>query len=180
MHLVYLYGPPGVGKLTVARALAARTGFKIYHNHVSIDAVLPVFEFGTAPFWKLVHQMRRDMLEAVTSEGVDLIITNVYAHPDDAPRIEWYLEAVEQHGGRVACVQLTCALEELERRVTAAERVAMRKLATLELLRETVSNYELFTPLPDRDSLRIDNTSLSPDAVATRIIQHYGLPLAAS
>ena len=39
MKLVILYGPPGVGKLTVGRELAARTGFKLFHNHLTVDLV---------------------------------------------------------------------------------------------------------------------------------------------
>ncbi len=37
MQLVYLYGPPGVGKLTVARELVALTGFKLFHNHLAVN-----------------------------------------------------------------------------------------------------------------------------------------------
>ncbi len=44
MDLVYLYGPPAVGKLTIATELARRTGFKVFHNHLSIDCVKPVFD----------------------------------------------------------------------------------------------------------------------------------------
>ena len=34
MKLVFIYGPPAVGKLTVAKELAALTGFKVFHNQV--------------------------------------------------------------------------------------------------------------------------------------------------
>jgi len=39
MRLVYLYGPPGVGKLTVARELVALTGLKLLHNHLTVNLV---------------------------------------------------------------------------------------------------------------------------------------------
>ena len=38
--LCLVYGPPAVGKLTVAKEIAARTGYRLVHNHVSIDPVL--------------------------------------------------------------------------------------------------------------------------------------------
>ena len=47
MKLVFIYGPPAVGKLTVATELVKLTGFKLFDNHVSIDFVKSVFEFGT-------------------------------------------------------------------------------------------------------------------------------------
>lgn len=49
MQLVFLYGPPGVGKLTVARDLAGLTNFKVFHNHLTISLALSVFPFGSAP-----------------------------------------------------------------------------------------------------------------------------------
>ena len=50
MNLVFIYGPPGVGKLSVARELARATGYKLFDNHVSIACAESVFEFGTKPF----------------------------------------------------------------------------------------------------------------------------------
>ena len=51
MKLIIIYGPPAAGKLTVANAIAERTGIKVFHNHLSIDCVKPVIEFGTPAFW---------------------------------------------------------------------------------------------------------------------------------
>jgi hypothetical protein len=57
MRLVFLYGPPGVGKLTVGRELAALTGFKLFHNHLGVNAVRAVFPPGTEPWNRLVGQL---------------------------------------------------------------------------------------------------------------------------
>ena len=50
MRLVFLYGPPAVGKLTVAKALARLTGYKVFHNHLTIDLVASILDWGTGPF----------------------------------------------------------------------------------------------------------------------------------
>ncbi|OLE70972.1 hypothetical protein AUF78_04195 [archaeon 13_1_20CM_2_51_12] len=53
VRLVFIYGPPAVGKLTVAIELSKQIGFKLYHNHVSIDFVKSIFQFGTPPLPKI-------------------------------------------------------------------------------------------------------------------------------
>lgn len=50
MKLIIIHGPPAAGKLTESRELAERTGYKVFHNHISIDCVKPVFELGSKPF----------------------------------------------------------------------------------------------------------------------------------
>ncbi len=37
MKLILIYGPEASGKLTVAGELAAITGNRVFHNHVSIE-----------------------------------------------------------------------------------------------------------------------------------------------
>ena len=53
MKLIFLHGLPGVGKLTVARELGKLTGYKVFHNHLAVDLVESVFEFGSEPFVEL-------------------------------------------------------------------------------------------------------------------------------
>jgi len=44
MKLVVLHGRPAVGKLTVGRALAQASGWRLFHNHLIVDALLALFQ----------------------------------------------------------------------------------------------------------------------------------------
>ena len=57
MRLIFVYGLPATGKLTVARELALITGFQVFHNHLAVDLLLSVFEFGSRPFVELREQI---------------------------------------------------------------------------------------------------------------------------
>ena len=48
--LLVLFGPPSVGKMTVGRALAAASDFRLFHNHMTIEPMLETFDFGTPGF----------------------------------------------------------------------------------------------------------------------------------
>lgn len=48
MLVAFLYGPPAVGKLTVATELGALTGLPVFHNHLAVDAARCLFPFGSA------------------------------------------------------------------------------------------------------------------------------------
>lgn len=176
MDLIFVYGPPGVGKLTVARELARATGYKLFHNHLSIDCARSVFEFGTKPFSRTLDKIRMAVFEEAASEGVSLIFTFVYACPQDTSYVEHVCAAVEERGGRVYLVRLVCDSEELEQRVPHPERERAGKIASLDTLRELTARYSIFSPVEGRESLSVDNTSLAPVEVAARIIKHYHLP----
>lgn len=78
MQAVFLYGPPGVGKLTVGQALAALTGFRLVHLHLVLDLATALFPRGSPPRAQLVQQLWQDVLQAAVREQVDLIVTDVY------------------------------------------------------------------------------------------------------
>jgi hypothetical protein len=122
MDLVYIYGLPAAGKLTVATEIVRRTGFKLFHNHLTIAAVEPLFGFGTEPFWRLVDGMRQNILAEAALAGISLVFTTVHNHPESMPQTLRRWNAVEQHGGRVCLMQLTYAIAALESRPACASR----------------------------------------------------------
>jgi hypothetical protein len=178
VNLVFIYGPPGVGKLSVAREVARATGYRLFDNHVSIDFAESVFDFGTPPFGRVVGLIRTAVFEEAARAGVSLVFTFVYACPEDTPFVERVCDLVENLGGRVLLVRLSCAREELERRLPHPERAQRGKLASLDTLREVTARHDIFSPVPGRESLEIDNTSRAPAEVAGLIVSHYHLPSA--
>jgi hypothetical protein len=176
MNLVYIYGPPGVGKLTVATDLARRTGYKLFHNHLTIAAIEPVFGFGAPTFWRILHRLRDEVMESAAKEGISLIYTVAHTQPSDIVHFERRRELIERHGGNVLLTKLTCEHSVLESRVEAGSRRAFGKLSDLEAWRAYIEGKDVFSPIPGRESLEIDNTHLSPEEVAMRIIRHYALP----
>jgi predicted kinase len=178
MNLVFIYGPPGVGKLSVARELARATGYRLFDNHVSIACVEAVFDFGTPPFGRLVGMIRAAVFEEAARAGVSLVFTFLYARPQDTPFVERVCELVKGSGGRVLLVRLFCDRDELGRRLTHPERGRVGKMASLDTLREVASRYDIFSPVPGRESLEIDNTARAPEEVARLIVGHYHLPSA--
>jgi hypothetical protein len=176
MRLVFLYGPPGVGKLTVARELVALTGFKLFHNHLTVDLVAAVFPRGSPAFGPLVQRFRREMFEAAAQQGVDLVFTYVYAHPDDEPGVRELIEPVSASGGSVHFVQLTCVRDELLARVANESRRAYRKLTDPVSVGRLLDRANLLAPVPFARSLQIDTTQVLPTEAASQIVAHYDLP----
>ena len=165
---MFLYGPPAVGKLTVAKALAERTGFRVLHNHVTLDAVAAVLPYGTEAFFAAVDRLREDLLESAAREGIDLIYTFVFA-PVDEPHVERAASAYERVGGSVLFVQLVASPEELRRRVGNDDRREHQKIVEVEPLDLVLREYDLYATIPGRDSLTID-LGVTPAAEAADLI----------
>jgi len=173
MKLIFIYGAPAVGKLTVANELAAQTGFKVFHNHLSIDCIEPIFPFGTKSFWKLIDLIRVETIAEAARVGQNLIHTFCYAKGSDDEYVAQITKTVESNDGEVCFVLLTCEKGELEKRVLEESRKRVNKANNLEILHEILNKYDLFSPVPERESLCIDNTSLSPSDTARRIVKHF-------
>jgi ferredoxin-thioredoxin reductase catalytic subunit len=177
MRLIIIYGPPSVGKLTVATELAKTTGLKLFHYHLSIDLALKIFEFGTDAFLRLVRSICLHVVGEAIEEGVNgIIFTFVHGRfPKDNDFIDGVISKVEKHGNEVCLVRLFCDKATLEKRVVSPSRAAYYKIADVILLREILQQCDLFSIIPGRESLSIDNSHLSPEEVVRDIIAYYHL-----
>ena len=175
MKLIFIYGSPAVGKLTVANEIAKRTDFKVFHNHLSIDCIEPVFDFGTPSFGKLINLIRVETVREAARVGQNLIYTFCYAKDLDEAHVEKIINAVEENGGEICFVLLTADRAELNKRVVEESRRKMGKAKTVEMMDFFHETYDLLSPVPHRESLQIDNTRLSPETVARQIIEYFGL-----
>jgi len=177
MNLAFIYGPPAVGKLTVANALAKLTGYRVFHNHLTIDLVCSIFEWGQGPFFSLVDRYRVELIEAAAKASIPgVIFTFVYAKGQDDGFVEAVVGAVERHGGRVHFVRLICERKELLRRVRAPSRRVFRKMRQVKRLREWLNRYELSSDVPYHNNIVIDNTRLGPHKAAQMIAAHFAIP----
>jgi hypothetical protein len=186
-QLVFLIGPAAVGKMTVGLELQRRTGFRLLHNHMTIDLVLPFFDFGTDEFNRLVTSFRSQIVEAVADSDLPgLVFTFVWAfdEPSDAVLIERYAEAFRTRGLPVWFVELQASQEErLERNRTELRlqhKPLKRDLAWSDAnLLDLDERYQLAAPAELRnrpDWLYVDTTELSPQQTAELIISHFDLP----
>ena len=176
MKLIVLHGPPATGKLTVARELAALTGYPVFHNHAAVDLLLSVFEFGSPPFVRLRELIWLEVMgEAAAHHVPGLIFTFAPERSVDPDFVSRLTSRIELAGGTVLFVQLKCPEDEIEARLNNDSRGAFKKLRSLGTYRglREAGMFE-FPPLPD-SGLAIDTSLSSPLESAQHVVEHFGL-----
>lgn len=157
-----------MGKLTVARELARLTDFRLFHNHLTVDLVTSLFDFGSEPFIELREKIWLSAFREAARNKTSLIFT---FNPERTVRenfIQDAVETVESEGGEVVFVELICAEAELERRMVDDSRKEFGKLASVELYRSlTADGAFRFPKLPA--GLTLDTTRQSPTETAELI-----------
>jgi hypothetical protein len=185
--LLFVVGPAAVGKMTVGTEIAARTGMRLFHNHQTIDLVLPFFAFGTPPFLRLVRLFRRRIFEEVASSDLPgLIFTYVWAfdqRSDDA-EVDEYATIFRDRGRRVHYVELQAPQSIRLARNETPYRLAQKPFKRdLEFSRRNLMEMDARHQLDSAgrfagrsDYLKIDNGELPAEQVAEMVIDRFELP----
>ena len=175
MRLIFLYGLPASGKLSVARELSARTGFALFHNHLVVDAVAAVFPFGSERFARLREQFWLTMFSEAAAADRSMIFTYTPERTVAPGFVDRARAAIEDAGGQIHFIRLTAAWDELEHRIEAPGRSAFGKLRSLTVLRELgqeLAACDGAMPVPE---VTIDTGRDPPDRAARTIQAVLGL-----
>lgn len=188
MKLLFIFGAHAAGKMTVGQAVSRITPMKLFHNHMTIE---PVIELFGAYNGAAVERLRQVVFEEFAkTDNYGLIFTFIWAF--DVPYDEEYVRRLskmyEDAGAQVDYVELVAPQEvRLVRNRTEnrlQHKASKRDVALSEArFLDAESRYRCVSEpgeivrrlgiAPER-YLRIDNTELSPDAVADMIVRHFG------
>jgi hypothetical protein len=176
MKLIFMYGPPGVGKLTVAQELAHLTCYKLFHNHLAVDLVYAVFDFKTKPFVELRENIWMLVFQKAKEERVQGLIFT-FAPEESVPDhfIPDVTTLIEDDQDTILFVELTCDPEELKRRIVNPSRSRYSKGMKSDHIEKYYQRDYLIPASVHERTFTIDNTNLSPSETAIRIAQHYSL-----
>lgn len=182
MKLVIVYGPPGVGKLTVARSLSRMTGYKVLHTHLIVDLVSTVFSRADIEHSVWSENLRyRLITSAARANTAGLIITfsfgaeNCFGISEDTRFIKKVIRAVEAEAGQTYLIKLSCSKREIRKRITNPERRRFGKICSYARYKEIAATSDVNAVVGFRASTIIDNTELTPDQVARIIHKACGL-----
>jgi energy-coupling factor transporter ATP-binding protein EcfA2 len=182
-HVILLTGLPGSGKLTVATHLASllrRRGsvVRVVDNHSVYDVIvnlLPVEDVTSLDpdAWSAIEAVREVVFNTVEnlSPASWTILFTEHLEPGD----EWFVDRIESIAAKRRSsfipVRLACELSELERRVVSRERASRLKSTSIDETRRLFAESRALD-IRHPNSLTLDNTSISAELAATRIVDH--------
>ena len=179
MKLILLYGPPAVGKLTIAKEIARLTGFTVFHNHLTVNVVAALFPRGTPAYRQLLWDLRYAVFAAAARTHLaGLLFTMVYRR-DQESCMARCVDIVERCGGTVCFVQVSCQVETVRQRVGRDDRKQYGKLTSVAPLNALLRQWEPHAPFEAATqwaSLRLNTDVLRPVEAAQQVITHYRLP----
>ena len=181
MKLVLIVGDGAVGKMTVGQELMKITDLRLFHNHMTIEPVLEIFnDFNVDVILKVRYLIFE---EFVKTDLPGMIYTCMWAYDceEDWEIMTKILGIFESAGAELYCVELTAPLDvRLKRNVTEnrlKNKASKRDIeaSNNRLLRDEQNNrLESYDgEIPYENYIKIDNSNLEPDEVARMIKERF-------
>ena len=188
MKLLFIFGAHAAGKMTVGQEVSRITPMKLFHNHMTIE---PVIELFGAYNGEVTQRLRQVVFEEFAkTDNYGLIFTFIWAFdvPYDVVYVRSLTKLYQDAGAQVDYVELIAPQDvRLVRNRTEnrlKEKASKRNVALSEMrMLSAEEKYrcvsapgeivELLGCAPER-YLRLDNTNLSPEEAAERIVSYFG------
>jgi hypothetical protein len=170
MKLLFLYGRPAVGKLTIARAVAAQTGARLFHNHLTVNLALSVYDFGTPGFIELRERIWTMVFDRALTDRLPLLIFTFNPENTVPQRfIDGLFAKITAAGGEVIPVELVASEAAIEARLGSESRRQEGKTLDAGTYRELRAKRVFDSPVVAAPRLRLDTGTLDVAAAAAQI-----------
>lgn len=173
--VVYLIGLPGVGKTTVAGAIAKKTGFVLLDHFTIYKEICCFLPKGKHQAHLLHGQIHLAILKLLLDSKVSGIVytTSVRRNPTYGI-IKSAVRLIKKSNAEVSFVKIECDWKEHKQRIQSPARRKLGKANTIKKLKEYV-NISCFEGIKKYPPLIINNTSLSAKKCAEKIISDLKL-----
>jgi len=172
--------------MTIGRAIAEKTGYKLLHNHMTIDLLLNIFEHGSPQFWKLDQLFRFSIMEEVAKSKLPgFIFTFLWGFnsKDDEEYIQKIEKIFANEGAETVFLELECPLEERKKRNKTPLRLEHKpsKRDTEHSEKMMVKHDKEYRfnsqegEFKGRKHLKVNNENLRPEEVADKAIKNFNL-----
>ncbi|MEM8982658.1 MAG: shikimate kinase [Pseudomonadota bacterium] len=168
--VIFLHGPAAAGKHTIGSIVAERLGWPLWHNHLTVDLVSALFEFGSDAFVALRESIWLSTFACAAKAQRSFVFTFAPEATVRRSLIDELQGEIAHGGGDVHFIELVCAEAVVESRLANASRAAFGKLTDTAVYRQikTAGGFQ-FPPMP-APLVTVDTEALQPDEAAAIII----------
>lgn len=166
MFVVFIHGPAASGKYTIGKLVAEALGIRLFHNHLVVDALLSLFEFGSPAFRALREQIWLGAFEGAASEGTSFVFTFLPEATVSPGFVDEAVRVVESAGGSVLFVELTCDDAVVRSRLDSPSRREFGKLTSVDQFSALAQQGAFrYSPMPPY-AVSVPTDLLEPDEAA--------------
>lgn len=170
MHVAFIHGSVASGKYTIAKLVSERLGLPLFHNHLAVDAAAALFEFGTPEFVAMREEIWISGFEKAARSGRSFVFTFAPEGTVAPDFVERAVQVVRNHGGEMHFVQLTCADDEIERRIGDESRGAFGKMRSAHQYRRLREQGAFaYPPLPPAEVV-VATDAMTAGEAAARVV----------
>jgi len=187
MDFIFVFGPQAVGKMTVGQELSKLMGYRLLHNHLTIDIARALYDVKDARFIKQLTRLNfftfYEFIKQPSANG--LVYTDVWAlnsNHDIKTKVQMF-EMFHKNKWNVYVVELTAPLNERLQRNKTENRLKHKPtkrdykssdeallMAEEKFIFNSIGWDDFKLPRYIKHHLIIDNENLLPDAVAQKIV----------
>lgn len=171
MIVVFIHGPTASGKHTIGSILSQKIGLPLFHNHLTVDLVKTLFEFGTLPFVKLREEIWVSSFAEATKANQSFIFTFQPEATVTPDLIDRFVQIIESSSGSIFFVELLCSKTEVLNRLGNDSRGNFGKLQDAHLYEQIDAQGGFDFPALPEALITIDTETLSPEEAASAIEQ---------